>query len=205
MVVRPDQRQYDLLDFLIEFKYVSLADVGLSGEAVRRMEREELAALPAVAKKQADAQTKLAGYRETLQSLHDKRLRLRCFSVVAIGYERLVWLEVGQWIVDSGQWIEPYPPLHRFTVPPLQRFNASTLQRFNASTLQHFNVPTLHRFTVPPLHRSNASTLQRSTASTLQRFNASTLQRSNVPTLQRSPVPPILLLRATLRLKSKIS
>jgi hypothetical protein len=102
MVVRPDQRQYDLLDFLIEFKYVSLADVGLSGEAVRGMEREELAALPAVAKKQADAQTKLVGYRETLQSLHDKRLRLRCFSVVAIGYERLVWLEVGQWIVGSG-------------------------------------------------------------------------------------------------------
>jgi len=94
MIVRPDQRQYDLLDFLIEFKYVSLADVGLSGEAVRGMEREELAALPAVVKKQADAQTKLTGYRKTLQSLHSGRLRLRCFNVVAIGYERLVWVAV---------------------------------------------------------------------------------------------------------------
>jgi hypothetical protein len=87
-------RKYELLDFLMEFKYVSLAEVGKSGEQVRNLTQKELAALPAVAKKQQQAQTKLAGYRATLHARYGDRLRLRCFSVVAVGYERLVWREV---------------------------------------------------------------------------------------------------------------
>jgi hypothetical protein len=50
--------------------------------------------LPAVAAKQQHAQTKLAGYRATLHAKYGDRLRLRCFSVVAVGYERLVWVEM---------------------------------------------------------------------------------------------------------------
>jgi hypothetical protein len=94
MLLKPDMRQYELLDFLMEFKYVSLAEVGKSGEQVRNLNQKELAALPAVAKKQQQAQTKLAGYRATLHAKYSDRLRLRCFSVVAVGYERLVWVEM---------------------------------------------------------------------------------------------------------------
>ena len=94
MLLRPDMRKYQLLDFLMEFKYVSLAEVGKSGEQVRNLSQKELATLPAVAKKQEQAQTKLAGYRATLHARYGDRLRLRCFSVVAVGYERLVWREV---------------------------------------------------------------------------------------------------------------
>jgi hypothetical protein len=94
MLLRPDMRKYELLDFLMEFKYVSLAEVGKSGEQVRNLTQKELATLPAVAKKQQQAQTKLAGYRATLHARYGDRLRLRCFSVVAVGYERLVWVEM---------------------------------------------------------------------------------------------------------------
>jgi hypothetical protein len=94
MLLKPDMRKYELLDFLMEFKYVSLAEVGKSGEQVRNLNQKELAALPAVAKKQQQAQTKLAGYRATLHARYGDRLRLRCFSVVAVGYERLVWVEM---------------------------------------------------------------------------------------------------------------
>jgi hypothetical protein len=96
MQVKPQKRQFTLLDFLMEFKYVSLAEVKRSGEQVRKMGREELAALPAVATLLDDANTELEGYRETLMATYGDILRLRCFSVVAVGYERLVWRAVGE-------------------------------------------------------------------------------------------------------------
>jgi hypothetical protein len=94
MLVRPQMRQYQVLDFLLEFKYVSLTDLKVSGEQVHGMRSDELVALPQVAALLDEAQAKLAGYRETLIVTYGERLRLRCFSVVAIGYERLVWREM---------------------------------------------------------------------------------------------------------------
>jgi len=94
MLVKPNMRQYKVLDFLLEFKYVSLSDIKLRGEQVRGMSSDELAALPEVAALLTEAQEQLPGYRATLIATYGEQLRLRCFSIVAIGYERLVWLEV---------------------------------------------------------------------------------------------------------------
>ncbi len=95
MIVRSNQRHLALLDFMIEFKYASLKDVKLSGEQVRALSDEEVCALPAVQTLLAEAQGKLAGYRQTLlaTSPYGEELRLRCFSVVSVGYERFVWME----------------------------------------------------------------------------------------------------------------
>ena len=95
MLVKPTMRQYKVLDFLLEFKYVSLRDIALRGEQVRAMSRDELAALPAVAALLTEAQEQLPGYRATLIATYGEQLRLRCFSIVAIGYELLVWRAVG--------------------------------------------------------------------------------------------------------------
>jgi hypothetical protein len=95
MLVRPQMRQYQVFDFLLEFKYVRLSDIKLRGEEVRGMRDDELVALPAVATLLDEAQQQVPGYRETIIATHGEHLRLRCFSVVAIGYERLVWREVG--------------------------------------------------------------------------------------------------------------
>jgi hypothetical protein len=94
MLVKPQKRQFTLQDYLMEFKYISLAEVRRSGKQVRQMSRDELAALPAVAALLDDAHTELMGYRDTLIATYGDILRLRCFSVVAVGYERLVWREV---------------------------------------------------------------------------------------------------------------
>ena len=94
MLLRPDMRQLAMLEFLLEFKYLSLPDVGLSGKDVRERSRAELATLKPVAAQQAEARKKLAGYRQVLANIHGDLPRLRCYSVVAIGYERLVWAEV---------------------------------------------------------------------------------------------------------------
>jgi hypothetical protein len=58
------------------------------------MERGALATLPAVAQQQTAANEQLVRYRDMLQTTYGERLKLRCFSVVALGYERLVWNEV---------------------------------------------------------------------------------------------------------------
>jgi hypothetical protein len=103
LLLRPDMRQYSLYDLLIECKYLGLGDLGMSGKAIRDMERSELATLPAVAQMQANAREQLRDYRAVLETLYGERLKLRCFRVVALGYERLVWEEVvGEGTTEHG-------------------------------------------------------------------------------------------------------
>ncbi|MGH9847099.1 MAG: AAA family ATPase, partial [Blastocatellia bacterium] len=94
MIVRPDARQYQILDLLLEFKFVKLGDAGLSGEQARAMSRAELAALPAVERKLADAQAQTPDYQRELNQRYKTGLQLRTFAIVAIGFERLVWEEL---------------------------------------------------------------------------------------------------------------
>jgi len=94
MIIRPDMRQYQLLDFLIEFKYVSLKKAELSGEEAKKMSLSELNALEPVKKKLAESKTQLNNYRQILLSHYGNKLRLRTYSVVAVGYERLVVCEL---------------------------------------------------------------------------------------------------------------
>jgi hypothetical protein len=75
-------------------KYVGLQELGLSGDELKRAGRHELQALPPVQQKLAASQRKLEGYRATLQGAYGDRLRLRTFSVAALGFERLVWNEL---------------------------------------------------------------------------------------------------------------
>lgn len=94
MILRPDMRQYQLLDILIEFKYVSLKDAGLPGEHVKQMSRAELKMLDPVRQKLTDAKSSLTHYRQALKRRYGDLLRLHIYSVVAIGFDRLVWEEV---------------------------------------------------------------------------------------------------------------
>ncbi len=90
LIVRPDRRQYQVLDILIEFKFVSLKEAGLDGKILETMDREALRALPAVQSKQREAEAGLARYRARLQAKLGDLLYLHSFSVVAVGFERLV-------------------------------------------------------------------------------------------------------------------
>jgi len=92
MIIRPDMRQYQLLDFLIEFKYVSLKKAELSGEHLKQLSISELNA--AVKEKLAESKTQLNNYRQILLGRYGNKLRLRTYSVVAVGYERLVVCEL---------------------------------------------------------------------------------------------------------------
>ncbi|RRR70121.1 MAG: AAA family ATPase [Candidatus Viridilinea halotolerans] len=91
LLVRPDLRKYALQDALLEFKYLPLSDLGLSGEAVKAMARQELAALPLVQTRLAEATRKAEEYRATLLAVYGATLRLHTYAIVALGFERLVW------------------------------------------------------------------------------------------------------------------
>ena len=94
MILRPEMRRFQLLDLLLEFKFVKLSEVAQSGIEVRDMAATSLLALDAVKVKFAEAQMQLQRYRKTLAKKYGVALRLRTYAVVAIGFERLVWQEV---------------------------------------------------------------------------------------------------------------
>jgi len=94
MIIRPDMRRFEILDVLIEFKYLSLDTLGLTGDEVREMSRDELRSLPAVDEKLAEARAQLTKYRSLLEAKYGDALRLHTYAVVSLGFERLVWKEV---------------------------------------------------------------------------------------------------------------
>ncbi len=89
--VRPDMRQYALLDHLLEFKVVSLKTLGLTSETLQPKTRAELRTLPAVAEKLEEAEAQLNVYRAILEREAKGTLKLRIHAVVCIGLERLIW------------------------------------------------------------------------------------------------------------------
>ncbi|MGH9842932.1 MAG: AAA family ATPase [Blastocatellia bacterium] len=96
LVVRPEARQSQVFDLLLEFKFVKLGDVGLSGEEARATGRAELAALPSVQQKLAEARAQAPAYRRELRERYKTELRLRAYAVVALGFDRVVWEEISE-------------------------------------------------------------------------------------------------------------
>lgn len=90
MIVRPDMHRYQLLDHLLEFKYVPLKALNMSSEEIKSKSREELQALPQVKDKLTAASEQLACYRATLEQTYGEKLRLTTHSVAALGLTRLV-------------------------------------------------------------------------------------------------------------------
>jgi len=90
LIVRPDKRRFQALDLLLEFKYLSLKDLGLSGEQLRELPCEALAERPAVKAKLDEAEAQARDYGGTLIERHGLK-DLRAFAVVALGVERLLW------------------------------------------------------------------------------------------------------------------
>ncbi len=93
LIVRTDRRKTQALDLLLEFKYVSLKDLKLTGEQVRGKSMNELAALPEVKKELQAAGEQAQRYGAALQKRYGLT-DLRLFAVVGIGLERVVWQTV---------------------------------------------------------------------------------------------------------------
>jgi hypothetical protein len=94
MILRPEQRQSNLKNFLLEFKYVKLGKADLTGEKTREMSRDEIKALPLVQQKFTEAKAQLLDYEKRLNCKYENTLQLHLISVVALGFEQVVWENV---------------------------------------------------------------------------------------------------------------
>jgi hypothetical protein len=93
LIVGPDMRRYQALDLLLEFKYLALKDLDLTGEQLRERAPEELAALPPVAAKLQEAADQARRYGAALRERYGLT-DLRLFAVAGLGVERVVWRTV---------------------------------------------------------------------------------------------------------------
>lgn len=94
MILRPEMRQHQLLDLLLEFKLIKLHTLGLNHREVREKSEADLKALDLVKNEFTAARQQAYSYRAGLQAKYRDKLKLRCFAVVAIGFERLLWEEL---------------------------------------------------------------------------------------------------------------
>ncbi len=94
MILRPEMRRFQLLDILIEFKFIRPNILARSGADLRQMEAGALLALAPVQEQKAEAERQLRRYGNALTKKYGDRLRLRMYTVIATGFERLTWVEV---------------------------------------------------------------------------------------------------------------
>jgi len=94
MIIRPDMRHGKIFDVLIEFKFLSLKELGLSGEAIRSLSSDELYALPHVARDLKEGKIQGMDYGDRLARRY-RNLRLKTFVVVSLGFERICFLNAG--------------------------------------------------------------------------------------------------------------
>ena len=90
MIIRPDMRRFKIFDILIEFKYVSLKDAGLSGDEARELSTEDLRSLPVMQSAMEDAKRQVGQYGDALEQKYGS-LRLKRYAVASLGFERLWW------------------------------------------------------------------------------------------------------------------
>ncbi len=86
-------RYYRFFDILIEFKYVNFSDAGLTGEVARKLPWDDLVILTPVQNAWVDGEKQVKAYRKALNEKYPD-LNIKRFVVVALGFERLCWLEV---------------------------------------------------------------------------------------------------------------
>jgi hypothetical protein len=90
MIIRPDMRRFEIFDVLLEFKFVTLDEAGLTGEEAKKLTRQELEELPQIQNKMKDAKNRLKVYGDAMEAKY-KDLRLKRFAVISLGFERVVW------------------------------------------------------------------------------------------------------------------
>ena len=93
MIRRPDMMQAKVFDILIEFKFISLGDAGLSGKQAGGLNIDALKSIPAMAANMADARIQVGQYGEELNRKYGN-LNLKYYAVVSLGYERIWWEEM---------------------------------------------------------------------------------------------------------------
>ena len=93
MMIRPDKRHFKIFDVLIEFKFITLKDAGLTGEQAKQLSEDALYRMPGVKKALEEGTRQVALYGRKLDSRYSN-LRLQKFVVAALGFERVCYQKI---------------------------------------------------------------------------------------------------------------
>lgn len=98
MVVRPDIRTIqDIMDIVIEFKYLKLSDINKKHQELLEMDENEIAGLPQAVHAMKEGANQVVRYAESLKA--DLKAVAPVFEphlwvVVALGFSRLIWRKI---------------------------------------------------------------------------------------------------------------
>ncbi len=90
MIIRPDKRYGKVFDVLIEFKFITLKQAGLTGVQAKKITKKELYNLPEIKKALKQGEKQVLDYGKSLDKKYGN-LRLKKFVVAALGFERVCY------------------------------------------------------------------------------------------------------------------
>ena len=93
MIIRPDKRYGKVFDVLIEFKFVTLKDAGITGEDAKQLPKDELYNMPEIKKALEEGEKQVVLYGKKLDDKYGN-LRLKKFVVTALGFERVCFKKI---------------------------------------------------------------------------------------------------------------
>ncbi len=93
MIIRPDKRHFRISDVLIEFKFLSLKSLNLTGDGVRQLSEKEIFDMPQVKEALKEGQEQAVAYGKSLQKKYGN-LRLQKFVVASLGFERVCFRKI---------------------------------------------------------------------------------------------------------------
>ncbi len=93
MIIRPDKRYGKVFDVLIEFKFVTLKDAGMTAEKAQQLSEDELMSIPEISKQFNDGENQVQAYGKKLEKKYGN-LRLQKFVVVSLGFERICFKKI---------------------------------------------------------------------------------------------------------------
>ncbi|MDY0361773.1 MAG: AAA family ATPase [Desulforegulaceae bacterium] len=95
MIIRPDRRYGKVYDVLIEFKFVSLKEAGLTGKEAKDLSYYELKNMAQIKNKFKEGIIQVKDYGKKLEGKYID-LRLQKFVVTSLGFERVCFEKVGE-------------------------------------------------------------------------------------------------------------
>ncbi len=78
----------------MEFKYLSLKQLGMRGQVLQQLSTDECRALKPVQKALAEATEQLQRYAACVQGEYKNKLNLRTYAIIALGLECFIWHEI---------------------------------------------------------------------------------------------------------------
>ena len=89
MIVRPDCRKYQLIDTLIEFKFIKSKK--LKQKNIKKLSDTALFKLDAVKVKLKEAKSQAKTYSKELVDEFGDKLKLQTYAIISIGFDRLLY------------------------------------------------------------------------------------------------------------------